>query len=134
MTSFDYNNPPDTIGSIPEKVIAALGIKTANCEVTLPKYIIHKHIKRRHEVDFDSWEAFVKHVSAMPEILSSPECVGFHPDGNSIRFVKRIDEITVLALGLCACGDSYEVKTLFPISQSKYDLWLLSGEMTPIAP
>ena len=135
MLKLDYCNPPSELGRLPDCVFTALSMASTevNTTVLLSKYVISKHIKQKHEEHFKDWESFKKHVELMPEILARPDYVGFHPDRASIRLVKKIDEITVLALKIVDGGKGFEVKTLFPITESKLLLWLASGEMHPIA-
>lgn len=133
MLKIDYANPPHVLGCLPEQVMRmlALPISDASQTVILPKNIIAKHIKK-HEPDFASWESFKQHVELMPEILTYPDYAGYHPYRCSIRLVKRLDAVMVLALRLTQGEHGLEVRKLFPISASKLQLWIASGDMLPV--
>jgi len=56
-----------------------------------------KHMLKRHGDEFADFE---KTYSQIPDILTTPDYVGLHPDGKSLQFVKLLEENTLVAVRL----------------------------------
>lgn len=61
-----------------------------------------------------------------PEIVASPDYVALHPNGESIEFIKMVDEIILVAVRVRQHGNLW-VKSIFPITQSKLEIYIKSG-------
>ncbi|XOW02360.1 hypothetical protein QK906_07520 [Streptococcus thermophilus] len=60
----------------------------------------------------------------IPEIIAHPEYIGCHPNGLSLKYIKRIDGNVLVAVRLC---DKLNVRTMFVIKDSKLKNYLNAG-------
>lgn len=54
----------------------------------------------------------------MTYILKNPDYVGYNSNNNGIEYIKRIDELTLVAIRLKAKGDLF-LRSVYPISETK---------------
>lgn len=74
---------------------------------------------------------YKKHVESMPDIINNPDYVGLHPKGNSIQYIKRIDELMLVAIRITLKG-KLVVRSSYPITQNTLDSYLASGSVKEI--
>ena len=86
-----------------------------------------KYIEK-HKSDFKSEEDFYKHIEMLPEIIGNPDYVGIHPSGESIEYIKRIDEVMIVAVRLTG-KKALWVRTAFPLSNDKLETYISSGSV-----
>jgi hypothetical protein len=112
------------IGKLSKEIIALLKLNRSECNIILWedrfKYI-EKHIQ-----DFESEEEFRKHISLIPDIIENPDYVGRHPKDNSIRYIKRINELMIVAIRIKDKGN-LAFRSAYPITESQLDDHLRHG-------
>ena len=110
------------IGELSQQVIDLLGLseKPKNIKIAYDR-IAHcnKNIK-----DFKNIQSYYKSMELIPEIIKSPDYVGFNSNNNSIEYIKKIDDITLVAIRLKTNGDLF-LRSIYPISESKLNHGIL---------
>ena len=127
IENFDINNltkPVYHIGKLNSKVIEILQIELGEADILLGVDKI-KYIEK-HKYKFKSDEEYKRHVESVPDIIANPDYIAVHPTGQSIEYIKQIDEIMIVAVRVRAKGVLW-VKSVFPISKQKLETYIRSG-------
>jgi hypothetical protein len=115
------------IGKLSKEVISLLKLNRSECDIILweDRFIyIEKHIQ-----DFESEEAFENHISCIPDIIENPDYVGRHPKDNSIQYIKRINELMLVAVRIKDKGN-LSFRSAYPITEAQLDDYLMYGNTT----
>lgn len=122
-------NKPYPIGRLTQSVINTLGLSLPETDIVVwgdrIQYI------EKHKKDFKTEEEFKQHVEAMPEIINSPDYVGLHPKGDSIQYIKKIDEWMLVGVRIKVKGNLV-VRSTYPITQDKLNDYIASGTVKRI--
>jgi hypothetical protein len=114
------------IGNLEQKVIDLLQLQITPGIILIDVSNI-KHIEK-HKAKFKSEAEYVQHIQSITEIILNPDFVGVHPDGISIEFFKKIDEILVLAIRIRP-HEPFWVRTVFPITPDKLQTYIDAGTL-----
>ncbi|AKG37774.1 hypothetical protein VK70_14510 [Paenibacillus durus ATCC 35681] len=114
------------IGRVTEEVLSMLSLSYGEKEIVLWKDRI-KYLDK-HRADFSSDEAFEKHIKLIPQIIEKPDYVGLHPKGDSIQYIKRIDELMLVAVRI-SNNKNWAFRSSYPISQETFDTYIASGSV-----
>lgn len=104
------------VGELTQDVIDLLGLKEKPRNIKFAYDRIphcNKHIN-----DFTSIQAYNNSMKLIPQILRIPDYVGFNSNNNSIEYIKRINDLTLVAIRLKPKGDLF-LRSIYPISESK---------------
>ncbi len=71
-----------------------------------------------HKNDFKNEQSYYKSMESIPTIIQNPDYVGYNSNNNSIEYIKRIDELTLVAIRLKLKGDLF-LRSVYPISEAK---------------
>ena len=69
-------------------------------------------------------------INSIPLILSQPDYVGLHKNGN-IQYVKKLDDISLIGIQIIKGSGDLLFRTIFPISEIKLEHALKSGKLIP---
>jgi hypothetical protein len=111
------------IGRLSKEIIRLLNINHQECDIIMweDKFqYIHKHIK-----DFKTPDSFYNCISKIPEVIGTPDYVGIHPTKKSIEYIKRIDELLIVAIRIKS--GKLALKTVFPLSEEQLRDYLNSN-------
>lgn len=125
----DMQQEKVTIGRVSKRVMDLLALPHAERDIILWKDRIR--YLEKHRSDFLNDEAFDKHLRAIPEIVNSPDYVGLHPKGDSIQFIKRIDELMLVAVRI-SNNRNWTFRSAYPISQETFSAYLEAGTVKKI--
>lgn len=118
------SNFPQKIGILNNKTIQLLDLKRSEAVILISadklKYI------EKHKSEFNDQEEFDLHVSLIPEIIENPDYVAVHPSGESVEYIKTINETVLIAVRLNQ-KDRLWFKTLFKITPAKLQTYIDSG-------
>ena len=117
------------VGSLTPAIIKLLGLHREPCDIILWEDrfdYIHKHI-----TDFKSHASFERCIANIPEIIAAPDYVGIHPTKGSIEYIKRVDELTIVAVRLKPKGD-LALRTVFPLTEAQLQDYLQKGTVKKI--
>ena len=73
---------------------------------------------KRHLNDFKNIHSYNKSIEHIPEIINTPDYVGFNIKNNSIEYIKKIDDLTLVAVRLKQKDDLF-LRSIYPITESK---------------
>ena len=104
------------VGALTDDVIARLGLDLKPCDIIMWSNRM-AHI-RKHIPDFKSEAVFNQCVESIPEIIADPDYVGIHPTKKSIEYIKRIDQLLLVAVRLTPEGE-LTLRTLFPLREAQ---------------
>lgn len=117
------------IGELTNKVIDILKLEKRPCNIKFA-YDRIAHCES-HKKDFKSEQSYNKSMEAIPLIINNPDYVGYNKNNNSIEYIKRIDELTLVAIRIKQKGDLF-LRSLYPISQIKLNNKILAKEYIKI--
>ena len=81
----------------------------------------------KHKNDFNSEQSYNKSIESIPIIIEKPDYVGYNKKNDSIEYIKRIDELTLVAVRLKTKGDLF-LRSVYPISEIKLKNKIISKE------
>lgn len=81
---------------------------------------------QKHSHKFNSYNEYKTCIESTPSIVQYPDYVAVHPTGQSIEFIKRINEIMLVAVRIKPHGNLW-VKSVFPITEAKLNKYIDSG-------
>jgi hypothetical protein len=112
------------IGVLNQEVINLLNLNRSKCDIILWedrfKYI------EKHKGDFKSEQEFYYHISQIPEIIENPDYVAKHPTTNSIEYIKRINELMLVAIRIRDKGN-LALRSAYPLSEEQLNDYLIKG-------
>lgn len=112
------------IGVLTKEVIVLLGLNRLECDIILWEdrfqYI------EKHKGDFKTEADFYKHIAQIPSIIENPDYVGIHPGKNSIEYIKKIDELMIVAVRIKQTGH-LAFRSAYPISEKQLLNYFNSG-------
>ncbi|WP_342416132.1 PBECR2 nuclease fold domain-containing protein [Paenibacillus sp. FSL R10-2782] len=117
------------IGKLTQEIIDLLELPYEEKDIVLWKGRI-KYLEK-HQSDFPSEEAFIKHLKAIPSVIKTPEYVGLHPKGNSIQFIKRIDDLMLVAVRI-SHNQNWAFRSAYPISQDTFNAYLQANTVKKV--
>ena len=117
------------VGELTNKVIDILNLseKPRNIKFAYDRI---SHCEN-HKKDFKSEQSYIKSMESIPLIISSPDYVGYNKNNNSIEYIKKIDELTLVAVRIKQKGDLF-LRSLYPISEIKLKNKILAKDYKKI--
>ena len=112
------------VGKLNSEIIELLGLKIPESDILIGADKIVYTQKHKHK--FEDSAQYKKCIEATPDIINNPDYVGVHPNGQSIEYIKTIDKTMLLAVRINSKGSLW-VKTVFPITEQKLELYINSG-------
>ncbi len=85
----------------------------------------------KHKTDFKDEFSYYKSMELIPQIISSPEYVGYNEKNNGIEYIKRLDDLTLVAVRLKSSGDLF-LRSIYPISDVKLNNGIASNQIKKI--
>ena len=80
----------------------------------------------KHKHKFDSEDQYKTCIESTPDIISNPDYIALHPNGESIEYIKQIDKLILVAVRIKRNGNLW-VKSVYPITQAKLDKYINSN-------
>ena len=116
------------VGILTDEVIQLLGLNLNSTNIAFSEDKIR--YAEKHADKFESYEQYKYYIESTPDIISNPDYVALHPSGKSIEYIKCVDEILLVAVRVRQHGHLW-VKSFYPITQSKLDLYIKVGTAKP---
>ena len=85
----------------------------------------------RHKKDFKNELSYTQSMEQIPQIIDKPDYVGYNNKNNGIEYIKRLDDLTLVAIRLKPKGDLF-LRSVYPISEIKLRNGILSNEIKEI--
>lgn len=114
------------VGTLNSKVISLLGLHSNEMKIVIGKDKL-KYIEK-HKHKFKNNDEYIRHIESLPDIIENPDFVGLHPSGDSIEYIKQIDEILLIAVRIRNQGKLW-IKSVFPITKDKLETYKRAGSL-----
>jgi hypothetical protein len=114
------------VGCLTKEVIDLLGLNRQECKIIFWRDRL-SHIEK-HKGDFKSEADFYKHIRKIPEIIKNPDYVGKHPTKGSIEYIKRLDELMIVAVRIKSIGN-LAFRSAYPLTEKQLADYLKSGTL-----
>lgn len=122
------NNNPIKIGELNNEVISALNLDCSPRNILLTADRIY-HCEK-HKNEYKDEHSYNHSISSIPEIISNPDYIGFNKSNNSIHYVKKLDDATLVAVRLSYRG-ALTLRTVFPLTEYKLNKEINSKKLIP---
>ncbi len=117
------------IGELSQNVIDLLQLNLKPQNINLWSARIEEHCEK-HKEEYTSPNSYNQAVKSIPLIISEPDYVGLHNNGN-IQYIKRLDDISLVGIQIVNGGGGLLFRTIFPISEVKLENSIKSGNFIP---
>lgn len=122
------NNNPIKIGELSNEVIKALNLDCSPRNILLTAdRIYHCEKHKKQYKDEDSYNESMAHI---PEIIKSPDYIGFNEANNSIQYVKQLKDTTLVAVRISYKG-SLRLRTVFPLTEFDFNKKIALKKLIP---
>ena len=119
------SNLPIKIGELSQDIIDLLALNQKPRDIIMSiERIYHCDM---HKNDYESISSYDKSLKLIPEIIHSPDFINLNTKNNSINYIKKIDDLTLVAIKIVAKG-SLQFRTMFPITPQKLEYNLKLGK------
>lgn len=117
------------IGELNSQTIELLGLDLKPQNINIWSTRLEEHCEK-HKTDYSSPTAYNQAVKSIPLIISEPDYVGLHKNGN-IQYIKKLDDISLVGIQIVKGGGGLLFRTIFPISKIKLQNSIKSGKFIP---
>ena len=117
------------IGELNQVVIDLLHLDLKPQNINLWSARIEEHCEK-HKEEYSTPTAYHQAVKSIPLILSEPDYVGLHKNGN-IQYIKRLNDISLVGIQVLKGSGNLLFRTIFPISEVKLKNSITSGNFIP---
>ena len=117
------------IGELSENVIKLLNLDLPPQDISVWSTRILEHCEK-HKEEYSSSAAFYEAIANIPLILSEPDYIGIHKNGN-IQYIKKLNDISLLGIKILKGNNGLLFRTIFPITQDKLNYLVKKGKYIP---
>lgn len=118
------------IGELAPKVIDALNLDLKPQNINIWSTRIDEHCGK-HKKEYSTPTAYDQAVKSIPDIISNPDYVGLHKNGN-IQYIKELDDISLIGVQVVKGGGGLLFRTIFPITRDKLEYNIKNGKYIPL--
>lgn len=105
------------IGELSKEVIDMLNLDLNPQNINVWSSRIQEHCEK-HKEEYSSPNSYDQAVKSIPLIISEPDYVGLHKNGN-IQYIKRLDDISLIGIQVLKGSGGLLFRTIFPITEGK---------------
>ena len=117
------------IGELSKEVIDILQLNLNPQNINIWSTRLEEHCEK-HKEEYSSPTAYDEAVKKIPLIISEPDYVGVHKNGN-IQYVKKLTDISLVGIQIVRGSGGLLFRTIFPISEVKLQNSIKSGKFIP---
>lgn len=117
---------PLFVGRITNKLLKFLELDAKETNVVIWKDRM-KYLEK-HKKDFETDEAWLRHVEEIPNIIENPDYVGLHPSDGSVQFIKQIDKYMMVGVRIKTKGN-WAIRSSYPISEDNLQRYIECGRV-----
>lgn len=118
------------IGELSEDVINVLGLELKPQNINVWATRIEEHCEK-HKGEYSSPEAYYQAIKSIPLIISDPDYVGLHKNGN-LQYIKKLDDISLVGVQILKGSGNLLFRTIFPITEDKLKYYIDSKKIFKI--
>ena len=113
------------IGELTLEVIDVLNLDLKPQNINIWSTRIEEHCEK-HKEEYSTPATYNQAVKSIPEIISNPDYVGLHKNGN-IQYIKELDDISLIGIQIVKGGGGLLFRTIFPITRDKLEYNIKNG-------
>lgn len=117
------------IGELSQKVIDILNLDLKPQNINIWSTRLSEHCEK-HKDEYSSPTSYNNAIKSIPVIISNPDYVGLHKNGN-IQYIKRLDDISLVGIKIVKGDNGLLFRTIYPISETKLNNSIKSGKFIP---
>lgn len=117
------------IGELSQKVIDILKLDLKPQNINIWSTRLSEHCEK-HKDEYSSPTSYNNAIKSIPVIISNPDYVGLHKNGN-IQYIKRLDDISLVGIKIIKGDNGLLFRTIYPISETKLNNSIKSGKFIP---
>lgn len=117
------------IGELSQKVIDILNLDLKPQNINIWSTRLSEHCEK-HKNEYSSPTSYNNAIKSIPIIISDPDYVGLHKNGN-IQYIKRLDDISLVGIKIVKGDNGLLFRTIYPISETKLNNSIKSGKFIP---
>ena len=117
------------IGELSQKVIDILNLDLKPQNINIWSTRLSEHCEK-HKDEYSSPTSYNNAIKSIPIIISNPDYVGLHKNGN-IQYIKRLDDISLVGIKIVKGDNGLLFRTIYPISETKLNNSIKSGKFIP---
>ena len=117
------------IGELSQEIIDTLGLDLKPQNINIWSTRIAEHCEK-HKNEYSSPNSYNQAVKSIPLIISEPDYIGLHKNGN-IQYIKRLNDISLVGVQIVNGDGGLLFRTIFPISEVKLKNSIKSGKFIP---
>lgn len=122
------NNNPVKIGELNQDIINKLNLSCKPRNIILePDRIYHCE---KHKSEYKSDSSYNNSLINIPNIISSPDYIGFNENHNSLLYVKKLEDTTLVAIRIYG-KNTLKLRTMFPVTDFYLNSKLKSKRIIP---
>lgn len=114
------------IGELTLEVINILDLDLKPQNINIWSTRIEEHCEK-HKKEYSTPASYSKAVKSIPDIISNPDYVGLHRNGN-IQYIKELDDISLVGVQIVKGGGGLLFRTIFPITKDKLEYNIRNGK------
>lgn len=118
------------IGELTTEIINVLSLSLKPQNINIWSTRIEEHCEK-HKKEYSSLTSYNNAVKSIPKIISSPDYVGLHKNGN-IQYIKELDDISLVGVQIVRGGGGLLFRTIFPITRDKLEYNIKNGKYIPL--
>lgn len=118
------------IGELSQEIIDLLKLDLKPQNINIWATRIEEHCEK-HKNEYSTPSAYHDAVQSIPLIISNPDYIGVHKNGN-IQYIKKLDDISLVGIQILKGSGNLLFRTIFPISESKLKNGIKSGNYIPV--
>lgn len=118
------------IGKLTQNVINTLHLDLKPQNINIWSTRIQEHCSK-HKNDYSNVEAYEQAIKSIPLIISNPDYVGIHKNGN-IQYIKKLNDISLVGIQIINGNGGLLFRTIFPITEAKLNNSIKSGKFIKI--
>ena len=118
------------IGELNSQTIEILDLDLKPQNINIWSTRLEEHCEK-HKTDYSSPTAYNQAVKSIPLIISEPDYVGLHKNGN-IQYIKKLNDISLVGIQIVKGGGNLLFRTIYPISEAKLNNSIKSGKLIPV--
>lgn len=114
------------IGELNNKVIELLNLNLKPQNINIWPTRIQEHCEK-HKSEYSSLASYNQAIKSIPLIISQPDYIGLHNNGN-IQYIKKLDDISLVGIKIIKGNNGLLFRTIFPIKEGKLNYNIKQGK------
>ncbi|MCI8352423.1 MAG: hypothetical protein HFJ58_02205 [Clostridia bacterium] len=84
----------------------------------------------KHKSQYKDENSYNNSIESIPAIIKEPDFIGFNNSNNSIQYVKKLEDTTLVAVRISYKG-ALKLRTVFPLTEFDLNKKIASKKLIP---